>query len=126
MVTESQSVLVLNGAPDMGDLLLEFLSGRGYVAESLGSAEEALQKLSESHFGFLLISEGIQGLAVVDLVERAVALQPDIYVILASSREELSQKIRGFHMKFRRLPAPLVLEDLYRILQANSPKVDAC
>lgn len=126
MDRERDKVLILDGASEMGDLLTEFLSDRGCSIQLQTVAQKAMELISKHHYDYLLISERIQGLAAVEFVKRAVAVNPDLYVILVSPNEELSLKIRAFHTKFRRLSTPLILEDLYRIIQANSINVDAC
>lgn len=118
-------ILVLDVAKEMGELIHEFLVDRGSHVHTEFEAGAALDLLSKKNFDFLLITERIQGLTPLELATRAVAVAPDLYIILASAKEDVGHSIREFHNRFRRLPVPLVLEDLSKIIEANTRNVDA-
>ena len=124
----SQSVakiLVVDSAPEMAALLEEYVEGLGLQVIMESEATQALKKLSAEFFDFLLISERIQGVTALSFLKNTTAISPDTYVILVSSKEDLGHDMRLISRQFRRLPAPLVLEDLGKILAANSNTEDA-
>jgi DNA-binding NtrC family response regulator len=78
-------ILVVDDDTEVREILAETLSSYGYAVRSASTGEEALLELSREPGIRLLISDvRMAGMSGIELVDRAVAVRPQLRVILMS------------------------------------------
>ncbi|CAA9349890.1 MAG: RESPONSE REGULATOR PROTEIN-CheY-like nd an HD-GYP domain [uncultured Gemmatimonadaceae bacterium] len=77
-------LLVVDDEATLQTAVARFLRARGYEVETAGSADAALEQLRRSRFALVLCDVRMPGASGLDLVPRAVALDPDLAVIMLS------------------------------------------
>ena len=100
-IMEKKRILVVDDEQDLCDILLYNLAGEGYEAESAGSAEEALAKLSGGQvYDLLLLDVMMPGMSGFELAGRlrqdeATARMP---VIFLTARDTETDMLQGFSL----------------------------
>ena len=77
-------LLVVDDEAALQTAVARFLRTRGYEVETAGSADAAMEQLRRSRFALVLCDVRMPGVSGLDLVPRAVALDPDLAVIMVS------------------------------------------
>ncbi|PIX84786.1 MAG: hypothetical protein COZ32_11815 [Nitrospirae bacterium CG_4_10_14_3_um_filter_53_41] len=91
------------------------LKSEGFSVEIVDGGEEALQRIDQGAYDWVISDVNMPGMNGMELVQRIQAVRPDMQIILISayrSRDELKDlKICGF------LEKPIDIQKLYRILR---------
>ena len=77
-------LLVVDDEAALQTAVARFLRSRGYEVETAGSADAALEQLRRSRFALVLCDVRMPGPSGLDLLPQAVALDPDLAVIMVS------------------------------------------
>ncbi len=86
-----QRVLVVEDNNDMRELACLLLSTLGAEAQGAGSAEEALEVLSQQRFDILFTDIGLTGMNGEKLAERARRMHPDVQVVFATGYADVNE-----------------------------------
>lgn len=121
-VSAHVGVLIVDDDPVILDGLSGYLSLEDWRVECAQSANEALAKIREQDFGFVITDISMQGMSGIDLLQRIRAKRPDIEVIIMTgiSTEDFAiQALRAgavdyFHKPIR---GPEVSASLMRSLR---------
>jgi response regulator RpfG family c-di-GMP phosphodiesterase len=87
-------VLVADDEPEIRDVLTDLL-GRLYDCESVGSAEEALVRLSGGAYDLVISDIMMGGMSGLDLIPRVKELAPDTVVIMISGVQTVESAINA-------------------------------
>lgn len=99
-------VLVVDDEPNICDLLVGFLVGKGYRADAVHSGEAALAWLSENTSDMVLLDIRMPGISGIEVLERTQELYPKLPVIVitghadeALARKALQMGAHDFFLK---------------------------
>lgn len=113
-------ILVVDDNPAVRDLLVDFLTSRGYEVESCQDGDAALLWLSENRPDALLLDLCLPGTSGADVLAKARDLYSDLPVMIISgggdetlARQELGKETYDF------LPKPFDLPTLAKRLAAR-------
>lgn len=81
----SKKVMIVEGGPELRELLSEMVKSLGYVPITCEGRDGAMQLLESEKVDILLVDESLPGLAVHDLVSRAHATASHVKTVLLSS-----------------------------------------
>lgn len=81
-MTTPARVLVVDDEPDIRDILIDFLTPRGYAAEAVGSAEEATVRLAAGGFEALILDLNLPGRDGLALLTEVRGLDPELCVLI--------------------------------------------
>ena len=108
-------ILVMDDEESVRSSIGTLLSSRGHDFQSACTREEALELLGHSGFGLLLCDVQMDGMSVMDLVPRALKIDPDLAIVMlsglndaATAAEALSNGALDYLVK------PIGAADLYR------------
>ena len=125
--TASWRVLIVDDEPAVRDVLTRYLLNDGHQPSSAANGEEALNRVREEIFDFIIVDLGMPGMSGIELAETLKMLGQKLWVIL----------ITGFSLSSDQpttavdylLKKPLLPEDLRRAMidcaQKNNPQVIA-
>jgi putative nucleotidyltransferase with HDIG domain len=77
-------LLVVDDEDAVTQVLAKFLRSRGYEVEIARSGEEALEVLARSQFSLLLCDVRMPGMTGIELVPRALEVDPDLGIMMLS------------------------------------------
>jgi two-component system response regulator PilR (NtrC family) len=87
------SILVVDDAPAMQEMLQCSLASEGYRVATAGSGEEALSRLEDQEFDVIVTDLVMPGLGGLDVLERSRLLDPHSAVILMTGHPSLDTAI---------------------------------
>ncbi|MDB5738675.1 MAG: response regulator, partial [Sphingomonas bacterium] len=110
-------VLVIDDDEAVRAFIVESLEMLGYAVSAASSGEEGLERLAIERPDLLLVDFAMDGLNGGEVSARAVALMPDLPVILATGYAEIDDvaKLRSIRSVLRK---PFKIENLAEALQA--------
>src|SRR5262245_20747242 len=82
MDVSKEQILVVDDEEDLRTAIVEILTLDGFEVDSVGSAEEALEKLSQTAYDVLITDHHLPGKLGVELLEEALARFPEIIGIV--------------------------------------------
>lgn len=124
----SECILVVDDEPELARIVRKALRNKGYQAEAFSDGRRALKVLRENPHGFdlLFTDQTMPGLTGAELAREALALRPDLPVIICTGfSESIDQKqardmgISEFVMK------PVLMADLARAVRRVLDKAKA-
>ena len=83
-------VLIVDDEPEVRQLLLEFLAGRGYDVRVAESGSAALVALGADHPDLVLLDVTMPDMDGVETLRRIVALQPSMPVIMVTANADIA------------------------------------
>jgi len=91
---DRKRILVIEDDEEMRSLLIDFIEGEGFEADSASNGSEALRKLVREHFDLIVTDVRMPGLTGLDILPGIKKLQPEtsIIVITAFGSEEIHRK----------------------------------
>jgi len=115
----AKRILVVDDEPAIVQALAKFLRSRGYDVQTAGSGQEALEILSgSSRFMLALCDVRMPGLSGVELVPRALAIDPDLAIMMLTgvndaptATDALSSGAMDYLLK------PVELTDLHHAIE---------
>ncbi len=123
-----ERVLVVDDEPDLVRIVKKALSNKGYQVKAFSDSKQALEVLRENphDFDLLFTDQTMPGLTGAELAREALALRPDLPVVLCTGfSESIDQKlaqdmgINEFVMK------PVLAADLARTVRRALDKASA-
>jgi DNA-binding NtrC family response regulator len=113
-------VLVVEDDRQMGELLRDRLSRRGYEVDALVSPEEALERLASEDFDAVVTDVRMQGIDGIQLCERVSLNRPDVPVLVITAFGSLETAVAAIRAgAFDFLAKPFEVEELaFRIDRA--------
>lgn len=102
-------VLIVEDEAISRKALTALLRANGYDAESVASAEEALQRINGDHLAIMLVDLDLPGMNGIDFIAIIAKRRPEIQSVLvtATSRERLKDYIQAHPVKYIRKPIDL-------------------
>ena len=82
---DAKRLLIVDDEDTIRTALARFMRARGYEVDTAESAEMALELLARDKFHVVLSDIRMPGMSGVDLVSRALALDPDLAIVILSA-----------------------------------------
>lgn len=126
---DRRSILVVDDEETIRLALTRFLTSRGYDVDSADSGLTALAALERRRYTLMLCDVRMPGLTGLELVPRAVALDPDLAIVMLTAvndaptaSEVLAQGAMDYLMKPIELPE--LLRALERVIERRSLAIE--
>lgn len=96
-VTERR-MLVVDDEQDIGSLLVDFFSSRGFSASWAFSGEEALTRLAQTPTDILILDIKLPGLSGIEILRRVKEQYPHVRVVMVTAldQEDLRQQAQRY------------------------------
>ncbi|MGE0450267.1 MAG: response regulator transcription factor [Vicinamibacterales bacterium] len=91
-------VLVVEDEPEMRDLLADNLEFEGYRVASVGSAEEAMQRIEQRVFAVIVLDIMLPGASGYELCRRIRERGARIPIIMLSAKNDESDRVLGLDL----------------------------
>jgi CheY-like chemotaxis protein len=82
-------VLVVDDEPEVRQVLLEFLSSRGYDVSVASGGAEAVALVESMRPDLVLLDVAMPGMDGVETLKRIVAIEPDLAVIMVTANADI-------------------------------------
>ncbi len=82
-------VLVVDDEPEVRQVLLEFLSSRGYDVSVASGGAEAVALVESTRPDLVLLDVAMPGMDGVETLKRIVAIEPDLAVIMVTANADI-------------------------------------
>jgi len=82
-------VLVVDDEPEVRQVLLEFLTGRGYEVSAAAGGAEALDIVETIRPNLVLLDVAMPGMDGVETLKRIVAVDPSLAVIMVTANADI-------------------------------------
>lgn len=116
--TDQFTVLVVEDEQRLREMLLRAMPDMGFVAEGVGSAEQALKMLKETPRHVLVLDLNLPGMSGLDLLEIVREDWPKIQAIVLTGFGDLEAARQAIHLDVVEfLTKPCTLGDLERALE---------
>jgi signal transduction histidine kinase/DNA-binding response OmpR family regulator len=112
------SILVVEDNQDARTMLAELLLILGHSVEGVGSAEQALEVLSEKRFDILLTDHSLPGMSGLELARTVAARGKGLRIIFSSGYG--APAASGLDFKPAFLPKPFTLAALQKVLEEST------
>ncbi len=87
-------ILVVDDEPEIREVLCELL-GMDYSCASAASAEEALEKLRESHFNLIISDIMMGGMSGLEMIPHVLSISPETVVLMISGVQTIESAIKA-------------------------------
>ena len=119
-------ILVVDDEPDIVAILTKYFTDAGYSVDAASHGGDALIAVSQYRPDVVLLDVLMEGLNGVQVLERILALDPGIRVIMISGSGDSTHRPKAMAMgAFAYVPKPLSLSDLHRAVSAALAKPGA-
>lgn len=78
-------LLVVDDEEPLRKALAQYLSHRGFVVETSGSGENALERLRQGGISLVLLDIRMPGMSGIDVVPEAIDIDPDLAILMLSA-----------------------------------------
>ena len=92
-MTEKPHVLIVDDEAAQRKLMEDFLTPLGYVVASVGSAEEALERIGEGKVQMVLLDVRLPGMSGLDALPEIRTIAPELPVLLITAYGDLRQAV---------------------------------
>ncbi|HZS03517.1 MAG TPA: HD domain-containing phosphohydrolase [Blastocatellia bacterium] len=92
--TSQPKILIVDDEPSIREILLMMLSGR-YRCETASCFDEAMALLREGDYQLMLSDIAMQGRNGLELLSEAIALKPDMSVLMVSGAQNIENAIQA-------------------------------
>ena len=82
-------VLIVDDEPEVRQVLLEFLSSRGYDVSVASGGAEAVALVESTRPDLVLLDVAMPGMDGVETLKRIVAIEPDLAVIMVTANADI-------------------------------------
>src|SRR5438034_4862762 len=107
------SVLVVDDEPLIRDTLAEYLTQEGFAVRACASGEDALRAAAEGKFDIALCDVHLPGIDGIELLERLLQLNPEIFVVLITAYATVENAVEAFHRGAHDyLMKPIILDEV--------------
>jgi CheY-like chemotaxis protein len=118
-MTRTGHLLIVEDDPELAENLVEILDGLGYRAESVPSAEEALERVLAQPFDGVITDfrlPGLNGIELIDRLRKAGAAVP--VVVVSAMMDRASAQTAESAGALDVLSKPIDLERLFSLVEA--------
>ena len=95
---KSFKVLIVDDEESIRDVLQELMVAGGYTAESAISAEEALEKIQQSHFHLILSDIRMSGMSGIDLLRQIKTQTHGTEVVIITSHASVETAVQALQL----------------------------
>src|SRR5262245_27490586 len=92
----SPAVLVVDDEPLIRDTLAEFLQQEGFAVRTAATGEDAVAQVRRQKFDVLLCDVNLPGLDGIEVLERALAVSPETFVLLITAYATVESAVEAF------------------------------
>lgn len=115
---DHRRVLILDDEADLRDVMARFLRSRGFVVHTAHDVGAALRELRSQQYALLLCDARLRDAYGVELIDSALAHDPDLAVILLATSPDASVMSAAYeHGAMDYLTKPVPLDDLERAIE---------
>ena len=117
MEPKKKRILIVEDEQSVRESLRDWLLDDGYEVECTETGEEALDKIKNEDFGFIVLDLRLPGIDGLQVFEQAKALKPETkgVIITAYPSKETYEKAKSLGL-LDFLPKPFAVPDLERII----------
>jgi DNA-binding NtrC family response regulator len=106
-------VLIVDDEEDFAATLAERMNGRGLIAETVSSGEEALIAVSRAVYDAVVLDLAMPGMDGIETLKRMLAIKPQLQVILLTGRGTIEKGIESIRSgAFEFLEKPIKFDTL--------------
>ena len=96
----------------------EFLESKGYFVESVGTGNDALERVLKEDYALVITDIRMPGMDGIALLKRIVSERPETFVLMMTAYATVETAINSLrHGAYDYLPKPVVFEDLLQRIQ---------
>jgi DNA-binding NtrC family response regulator len=111
-------ILVVDDEPLIRATLAEYLQQEGFTVTTCASGEEALRVAAEQQFDVALCDVQLPGIDGIELLDRIVQINPEIFVLLITAYATVENAVEAFHHGAHDyLMKPILLDEVLAKLQ---------
>src|SRR6516225_5535313 len=92
----SAAILIVDDEPLIRSTLAEYLTQEGFAVETCANAEEALQAGAARRFDAALCDVQLPGLDGLELLDRLLKLNPEMFVLLITAYATVENAVEAF------------------------------
>jgi DNA-binding NtrC family response regulator len=96
-ITAQARILVVDDEPLIRGTLAEYLQQEGFPVVTCASGEEALRVAAEQSFDAALCDVQLPGIDGIELLDRLVQLNPEMFVLLITAYATVENAVEAFH-----------------------------
>jgi DNA-binding response OmpR family regulator len=112
-------LLIVEDEKEIRKSIVQYLSGSGYLVESVGSLKEADDKLAVFEYDCVLLDLMLPDGSGLDILKKIKANYPNTGVLILSAKDSLNDKIKGLDLGADDyLPKPFHMEELMARLKS--------
>jgi len=101
--TRSRTALVVEDERNIRRMLAECLAPSGFDVTTVGSGEEALERLESGTFDVMLLDLRLPGIDGMEVLRRTRVLQPELPVIVITAFAKVETSVEAFRLGVRDL-----------------------
>src|SRR5579864_2095507 len=90
-------ILVVDDEPLIRETLAEYLQQEGFQVTTCASGEEAVRVAAEQSFDVALCDVQLPGIDGIELLDRLVQLNPEMFVLLITAYATVENAVEAFH-----------------------------
>src|SRR5438552_3705403 len=107
------SILIVDDEPLIRDTLAEYLTQEGFAVTARASGEEALRAATDARFDVALCDVQLPGIDGIELLDRLLKLNPEIFVVLITAYATVENAVEAFHRGAHDyLMKPIILDEV--------------
>ncbi|MFC2063000.1 response regulator [Chloroflexota bacterium] len=120
-----KKILIVEDQESVRESLRDWLIEDGYEVESTETGEEALEKIKNEDFGFIVLDLRLPGIDGLQVFEQAKALRPETKgaIITAYPSKETWERAKGLGISDF-LPKPFAVTDLEKIIGSALEEIE--
>lgn len=112
-------ILVVEDDKNLNQIMVGYLTAKGYQAEGCFNGKEALLKLSDSHYDMVISDIMMPGMDGFELAKSIRATDEKLPLLFVTAREDLSSKQKGYDLGIDEyLVKPFDLDELVMRVKA--------
>ncbi len=120
------SILIVEDEAPLRNTLLEAISLEGHIAEGVGSAEEAIDRLKGKDFDILLTDINLPGKSGLELLPVCRQINPQIYMLVVTAYGTIDSAVQAMKLGAADfLSKPIDLTGLLAAIRVASEKMTA-
>jgi K+-sensing histidine kinase KdpD len=114
---ENETVIVVDDDRDFLDIIRRVLATRGYKAETVSSAEEAVVRLKGSFYNVAILDISLPDADGTELLSRIMEMHPDIIAIMLTGHSSVQNAVQSLNCgAFAYLEKPVDPENLLSVI----------
>ena len=102
-------LLVVDDEPDICDILVDWLTPRGYVVETAGDADEALARLAQGGVDGMILDLHLPGRDGLEVMEESRELDPELAILIMTGDDRFTTSALFYYWALRAAGVPAEL-----------------